>query len=79
MRVVRAANLPDTLTHRDFTFICQVISHDAFYERAFPSSVFTQQGVKSAGFEFQRDLVVRDKRPEPFRDVDELKSRRLSV
>jgi hypothetical protein len=40
---------------------------------------FSPSRVKSAGFEFQRDLVVRDKRAEPLRDVDELKSRWLSL
>src|SRR5580698_5198430 len=73
MSVVWAANLSNALTDDDLTGVCQMISHDAFDEGAFPSSVLAEQGVESAGLKFQGDLFIGDKRAKPLGDLDELK------
>src|ERR1700693_2133395 len=79
MSVVRAANLSDALTDEDITGVCQMISHDAFDQRAFPGSVLAQQSVESAGLKFQGTLFIRDKRAKPLGNLGELKSRRQSI
>src|SRR5580693_1976905 len=79
MSVVRAANLSNALTDDDLTGVCQMISHDAFDQRAFPGSVLAQQSVESARLKFQGDLFIGDKRAKPLGDLDKLKSRRPIV
>src|ERR1700722_16894800 len=77
--VIGAVNLLDASADDDFTCVRQVISHDAFYERTFSGSVLAEQRVKGAGFEFQGDLFVRDKRAEPLRDPNQLKAGRQKI
>src|SRR5580698_6359475 len=79
MGIVRASNLADARPDDNITGVWQVISHDAFDEGAFPSSIFAQEGVKSARLKFQGDRVIRDKRSKAFRQVDQLEARRLKL
>src|SRR6185437_8573788 len=75
--LARIANRDGTAAKRNLPFVGEIISHDAFDERALAGAISSKQRVHCAGANDHRDVVERQQRTEPFGYPRDRKSRCL--